>query len=159
VFTISTQIAVLEGFSPGDVSSIAAAVAAAHIGKPPPFHTLLVRDESTTTGTNMSRKFDVVGKAPTRKEISNRELPSLPVTAKIFEVDVHRHDLETILWVKQNDLDNFVSESPSTGKDTTCDKQILNHELDEYIPTVDAVFCGYRATFEEISRLRSAHDI
>jgi hypothetical protein len=195
VWTISTQIGGLEGFSPGDVSSIAAAVAAAHIGKPPPFHSPQVRERSATTGatrygcskSDVSLKFDVIGKVPRSKAHSNQntirdsaihhqtidgsgfpskvapEKLSFPNIAPNLEVDVNMNDFKMILFSKRHELDNLISDITSTENDKSSIDQNMNigfqEDNFEEVPTVYAVFCGYRATVEELSRLRSANVI
>ena len=209
-WTIISLFVVADCFSPGDVSSIAAAVAAAHIGKPPPFHSPSLRDTTkikdapngSFNDSIMHQKFDVIGKAPTSKVKSNQvtngitptvcdqihrcdqnnikvdkipeeasefscnsflEGPSSPIieTNNLVDID-HVHDFERILSEKRLELDNFFSENASTekiqanNKNMNCDSD--EDDIDD-IPTVHAVFCGYKATLDELSRLRSAHVI
>lgn len=202
-WTITTQIVSVVGFSPGDVSSIAAAVAAAHIGKPPPFHSTN-RRENNAKDTNdysscnydMNNKFEVIGKAPrghtpknqqttgttsstdhqfhrydtktiqaqefsvnTSEHISNTFLYNALSTIYVVD-DVNQEDFETVLCAKRNELDNFMSETTSAEKQQSHSNNINFHcdeDGVEDIPTVHAVFCGYKATIDELSRLRSAH--
>jgi hypothetical protein len=178
-FLMLTTFADVDGFAPGDVSSIAAAVAAAHIGKPPPFHTSSVRDKTATKSatycscsiSNVNRKYDIIGKAPNRIVQNNQktfgasiiEKSSSPVTITNVLVGENQHAFERLLCVKRNELDNFILGNNANGKDASNIDQAITNELDndgmEGVQTVHAVFCGYRATVEELSRLRSAHAI
>jgi hypothetical protein len=194
-----TQI-IVHGFSIGDTSSIAAAVAAAHIGKPPPFHASL-RSTTTTAkdlttngchnGSNHSCrcKNDMIGKPPTRPhnniivdntpqttifeqihrysatfkpfmevsiqtstDASRSDGASSSVMCNVLEIDPN--DFETTIRIKRNELEIFISEHE------TIEKIIEDNNIDNVIdlmPTVPAVFCGYKATPEELLRLRSAH--
>ena len=78
-----------------------------------------------------------------------------------FAVGEKRHDFEQLLCSKRIELDNFISDNTVTENDNFNLYQYTKNDLDEDeiedIPTVYAVFCGYRATAEELSRLRSAH--
>ena len=197
----------VEGFCPGDDSSIAAAVAAAHIGKPPRFQGPSIRYKTekkdaacrSCSNFDMSHKYDVIGKAP--KNNSNRKhdtLRSSPVIHSQFnhrcdtipikiisvdtnellsntslekpspsdritsvEVDVTQRDFENILFAKRNELEHFISENTSVPKDKSEIDNTINCDSDEGgiddVPTVHAIFCGYKATTEDMIRLRSAH--
>jgi hypothetical protein len=196
----------VHGFSPGDVSSIAAAVAAAHIGKPPPFHckslyrTVAVEKDSTENLSNFENHSNihqhnnfVIGKPPPHR--SDRAIPFNitpdPTLEKInryaasddptIEVSIDRStdtsssdfqssETSNIHDIVPHDLGKFLRTShkrwPILISEQQSKKDIIQNSINydddndavEGI-SVPAVFCGYKATPEELLRLRSAQII
>ena len=106
------------------------------------------------TKTMQSKEISV----DTSELVSNTFLNNAFSTIYVVD-DVNQEDFESRLCAKFNELDNFMSETTSAEKQSH--SKNINFDCDEEgiedIPTVHAVFCGYKATIDELSRLRSAH--
>jgi hypothetical protein len=191
---------VVDSFCPGDVDSLAAAVAASHIGKPPlinksPINQKALKNGAVARNTPFVSNYHVIGKAPehlkkimvdkatvritvdqvpihqgSTPSIQSTEIPNDYQTLHLDRYELTLTQLRAIGFAHAVDYDKrfeviFVTENDSSdasalenNKSKDCVDDADDDDVDaDDVPYVHAIFCGYRATPEEVSRLRSAN--
>ena len=125
----NSLFAVVDGFSPSDTLS---ATAAARVGKPPPFKPSK-RMTSVTSATTSSN---------TRRDLGHR----ISVVGKAPKVTDCR----------EADNQSFTNHYEPQATFTSRKKNFIE-SYDESIQAVQAIFCGYTSSSDDILRLRSAN--